>query len=174
MSLTMPLNFSENRQNAEAGKGDALRQDIEKLKKLLEVKEKELKTTLETASLKEEILRVREKLKSQSIEYEKIREKKEEKEEKESAGQDYGEISIKRKSLPTQHQSKIVASQLDNSNIHHQLAILINLAVTKSIYYAVKIARKIGNAYLLDRFHDAIVNELYEDLVKKKKIKPIK
>lgn len=155
----------------EAGREDALRQDIEKLKKLLEVKEKELKTTLETSSLKEEILRVREKIKSRNIEYEKIREKKE---EKESARQDREEISIKRKIIPTQQQVKSVARQIDDTNIRHQINILVNLAVTKSIYYAVKIARKIGNAYLLDRFHDAIVNELYEDLVKKKKIKPIK
>lgn len=166
----MPLNFSENRQNAEAGKEDVLRQDIEKLKKLLEVKEKALKTTLETASLKEEILRVREKIKSRGIEYEKVKEK----EEKENAGQDYGEISVNKKIFPSQQQAKIIPTQTDNSNIRHQLAVLVNLAVTKSVYYAVKVARKIGNAYLLDRLHDAVVNELYEDLVKKKKIKPIK
>jgi hypothetical protein len=170
----MPLNFSENRQNIEESRREALRQDIEKLKKILEVKEKELKTPLETTSLKEEILRVREKIKSRSIEYEKIREKKEEKEEKEISRQDYEEIFVKRKFPATQQQIKNITKQVDDTNIRHQITILVNLAVKKSVYYAVKVARKIGNAYLLDRFHDAIVNELYEDLVKKKKIKPIK
>jgi len=167
----MPLNFSENRQNAEVGKADAMRQDIEKLKKLLEVKEKALKTTLENASLKEEILNVREKIKSRGIEYEKIKEKKE---EKKTAGQNYGEIYVNRKIFPARPQAQTAQKQTNNSNIRRQLTVLVNLAVTKSVYYAVKVARKIGNAYLLDRFHDAVVNELYEELVKKKKIKPIK
>lgn len=170
----MPLNYSENRQNIEEKKEKSLREEVEKLKKLLDVKEKELKSTVKKASLKEEILLVREKLKSRRIEYEKIRETKEDKEQNETPDFVSDQLTTKRQFAPTSQQVKVIAKQTSDADIQHQLTILVNLTLTKSIYYAVKTAKKIGNAYLLDRFHDLIVNELYEDLVKKKKIKSTK
>lgn len=178
----MPLSLSENKENIGVReKTDAqTREEIARLRKLIEVKERELKTSLEKSSLRNEILLIREKIKSRGAEYEKIKEaKKETKEEKaekkeeegETPERNYEDLSMQRQAMPTKLQVKKITRQIKNADIAHQLTILTNLALTKSVYYAIKIAKKIGNAYLMDRFHDAIVNELFEDLVKTKKLR---
>lgn len=45
---------------------------------------------------------------------------------------------------------------------------LIIIALEKSIPQAVKEARKTGNAYLIDRLHDELVDKLYEEILKRK------
>lgn len=167
----MVLDFSEKHKKTEALDEDKLREDVERLKKLLETKEGELRATLEKGSLKDEILSVRDKLRFTRIEYEKVKEIREDKEAKASITRGIGELFTRRKAAPTKKQIDDAAQQANDPALNHQLSILINLALQKSIHYAVKIAKKIGNAYLLDRFHDALVNEFYDDLVKKKKIK---
>jgi len=174
----MPSNFSENNGNIDSQeKRDAgMQEEILRLRKLLEIKEKELKTSLETASLKNEILLVREKIKARGIEYEKAKESKETKKEtakesgKESPEQNFEDLSTIRKVAPTKLQIKKITRQMKDADIAHQLVVLIDLARFKGVYYAIKIAKKLGNAYLLDRLHDAIVNDLYEDLIKNKKL----
>lgn len=170
----MPINYPENRQNIEAKRGNDLETEIQKLKKILEVKEQEmrLRSGKEKPVIAGEISSVKEKLRTRGIEYEKIKEKIDE----EKGGKENGDetFSSKRQSAPTAQQVKALDDQLKSANIQHQLSLLTNLALTNGVYYAIKLARKIGNAYLLDRLHDMIVNELYEDLVKNKKIKPIK
>lgn len=174
----MSLKYSENKENAglqEKNKAE-MHEEITRLKKLLEIKEKELKTTLESASLKNEILLVREKLKARSVEYEKKKENKETKKEiaknskKEAPEQNFEDLSMTRKVAPTKLQIKKITRQMKDADIAHQLIVLVDLARFKGVYYAVKIAKKLGNAYLLDRLHDAIVNDLYEELIKDKKL----
>lgn len=170
----MPLNFPENRRNIEAKKSNDLGTEIEKLKKILEVKEQEMRlmSGKEKPVIAGEISNVKEKLKSRSVEYEKIKERIDgtEGEKPESSENFYS----KRQVAPTAQQLKALDDQLKGANVQHQLSLLANVALTNSVYYAIKIARRIGNAYLLDRLHDMIVNELYEELLKNKKIKPIK
>jgi len=174
----MPLNYSENKESASSQdkKGAEMQEEIARLKRLLEIKEKELKTSLESASLKKEILLVREKLKERSAEYEKGNEFKETKLEiaretaKESLRQNFEDLSMARKAAPTKLQIKKITRQMKDADIAHQLIVLIDLARFKGVYYAIKIAKKLGNAYLLDRLHDAIVNDLYEELIKNKKL----
>lgn len=170
----MPLNYSENQKNIEAKRENNLEIEIQKLKKILEVKEREMRiiSGKEKPVIAGEIFSAKEKLKSRSVEYEKIKEKIDEKKGEKAGGAE--NFSSKRQSAPTAQQIKTFNDQLKGANIQRQLSLLTNLALTNSIYYAIKLARKIGNAYLLDRLHDMIVNELYEDLVKNKKIKPIK
>lgn len=170
----MPLNYPENQRNIEAKRSDALETEIQKLKKILEVKEQEMRmmTGKEKPVIAGEISSVKEKLKVRSVEYEKIKEKIDgEKEKKANKDENF---SVKRQTAPTAQQLKAIDDQLKGANVQHQLSLLVNVALTDSVYYAIRLARKIGNAYLLDRLHDMIVNELYEDLVRKKKIKPIK
>lgn len=170
----MPSNYSENKENiGSREKSDAeMHEEIARLRKLLEIKEKELKTSLESASLKDEILFVREKLKARGVEYEKGKEYKETKKEtmKEAPEQNFEDLSMTRKAAPTKLQIKKITRQMKDADIARQLIVLVDLARFKGVYYAVKIARKIGNAYLLDRLHDALVNDLYEDLIKNKKL----
>lgn len=170
--------YSENKENAgssEKNKAE-MHEEIARLRKLLEIKEKELKTTLESASLKNEILLVREKLKARGVEYEKGKEDREIKKEiaqeskKEAPEQNFEDLSMTRKAAPTKLQIKKITRQMKDADIAHQLIVLVDLARFKGVYYAVKIAKKLGNAYLLDRLHDAIVNDLYEELIKDKKL----
>lgn len=174
----MSSNFSENKENldSQAKRDTEMHEEIARLKKLLEIKENELKTSLEKSSLKNEILLVREKLNARSIEYEKGIESKETKKEtakesgKEALEQKFEDLSMMRKAVPTKNQIKKITRQMKDADIAHQLVVLVNLVRIKGVYYAVRIAKKMGNAYLLDRLHDAIVNDLYEDLIKTKKL----
>ena len=44
-----------------------------------------------------------------------------------------------------------------------QVKILADLALEKGVHHAVAIAKKIDNAYVLDEFHDALIDELHEE-----------
>jgi hypothetical protein len=55
-----------------------------------------------------------------------------------------------------------------------QIKVLVYLAFKKGIHHSFNIARQLRDPYLLDEFHDTLVDELYDLLVKKKKIKPYK
>ncbi len=168
----MPLNYPENRENIEAKRNSNLETEIQKLKKILEVKEHEMRSISgkEKPVVAKEISSVKEKLKNQSVEYEKFKERTEEGGKEQAAENFY----TKRQTAPTAQQLKALNDQLKGANVQHQLSLLANVALAKSVYYAIKIARKIGNAYLLDRLHDMFVNDMYEELVKNKKVKPIK
>jgi hypothetical protein len=50
---------------------------------------------------------------------------------------------------------------------------LIDVAFTKSIDKAISDAKKTGNAALIDAFHDALVDELYNQLLEHRKLKKI-
>ncbi len=52
-----------------------------------------------------------------------------------------------------------------------QIKVLVYLAFKKGIHYAADIAKKLKDPYLLDEFHDTLVNELYLLLLKNRKIK---
>lgn len=178
----MPLNNSENKESLESReKRDALaHEEIARLKKLLEIKEKELKESLEKTSLKDEILTVREKLKARNIEHDALAaasvENKEAKIEtarekgKEAMERHFEDLSMARKTAPTKMQIKKITRQMKDADIARILVDLVNLARFEGVYYAIRIAKKYGNAYLLDRLHDAIINDLYEELVKSKKL----
>lgn len=47
----------------------------------------------------------------------------------------------------------------------------VTLAFSRDIPFAVKSALKSGNAYLIDAFHDTLVDRFYEELVKSGKLK---
>lgn len=175
----MPLNNSENI-DSQAKRDAYMQGEIARLRKLLDVKEKELTASLEKASLKNEILRVREKLKARTLERETaaIQEKKEAKIEtvkesdREMPEKNFEELSTTRKAVPTKAQIKKITRQMKDADIAQMLITLVNLAKYEGVYYAVKIAKQYGNPYLLDRLHDAIVNDLYDELIKTKKLHP--
>ena len=58
-----------------------------------------------------------------------------------------------------------------NPNLKDRVQELINIAFTKGIDEAVKLAS--GNSALLDAFHDVLVDELYEELVERQKIQKV-
>lgn len=179
----MPLSISKSRkENLGFEKNESeLRREIDQLKNLLETKEEELKSALEAPFLKEEILRIREKISNEQEEYEKIKEAREKEKEleqqKEKQQTEAAEEKplFRRQAARAQLKTKKTAGKvIKDPDISHQVAILVSLAFDKGIYQAVKRARDLNNSYLLDRFHDTLVNELYDQLVKHKKVKPIK
>lgn len=49
---------------------------------------------------------------------------------------------------------------------------LVDVAFSKGIYAAIRLARSFNDAYLLDALHDALTGRLYEELVKRGALKP--
>jgi len=178
----MPLSISKSRkENPGFEKNESeLRREIDQLKNLLETKEEELKSALEAPFLKEEILRIRERISKEQEEYEKIKEVREREKELEQQKEKQQPVIAEEKPLfhrqaaQAQLKTKKTAGKVKAPDISHQGASLVSLAFDKGIYQAVKRARDLNSPYLLDRFHDTLVNELYDQLVKHKKVKSIK
>lgn len=60
---------------------------------------------------------------------------------------------------------------LDKEN---QVKTLCDLALQKGLDYSIKVARSLNNAYVLDEFHDTLIDKLREQLIKKGKLKNAK
>lgn len=56
---------------------------------------------------------------------------------------------------------------------NQQLKNLVDLAFQKGIYYAADVARELDSAYLMDEFHDTLVDQLHKELVEKGKLEEI-
>lgn len=54
-----------------------------------------------------------------------------------------------------------------------QIKLLTDLAFEKGVIHATEVARGLDDAYILDEFHDTLVDELYDYLVKQGKLKQI-
>ena len=52
-----------------------------------------------------------------------------------------------------------------------QIKELCNLSFSEDLDFAVNVAKGLDNAYVLDEFHDALVDELYDKLVEKGELK---
>ncbi|PJE64894.1 MAG: hypothetical protein COU90_00030 [Candidatus Ryanbacteria bacterium CG10_big_fil_rev_8_21_14_0_10_43_42] len=58
-----------------------------------------------------------------------------------------------------------------DSDHKEQISALVEIALSKGVSAAVKVARELKNPHLLDDFHDALVDEYYDKLVKAREIK---
>lgn len=54
-----------------------------------------------------------------------------------------------------------------------QVKKLVDLAFQKGIAYAADVAKEMDSAYLIDEFHDTLVDELHKELVEKGKLEEI-
>jgi hypothetical protein len=54
-----------------------------------------------------------------------------------------------------------------------QIQLLTQMAIDKGVIEAINIARNLDNPYLLDEFHDALIDHFYNQLVEKGKLKQI-
>ena len=75
--------------------------------------------------------------------------------------------------LPTPAVIKEEAEKLRGVEKNQQLKSLIDLAFEKNVIYATEIARNLDNPYLLDEFHDTLIDKLYQELLDKGKIEEI-
>lgn len=77
--------------------------------------------------------------------------------------------------LPTAQQQAVVqrAQQLKDEPKERQIELLIQMVFEKGVIEAVEVAKKLDNPYLLDEFHDALVDQLYNKLVEQGKLKQV-
>ncbi len=55
-----------------------------------------------------------------------------------------------------------------------KLQILVSIAFERGLVEAIKEARKANEPYLLDAFHDTLVDRLYDELVRRRKLDELK
>lgn len=67
--------------------------------------------------------------------------------------------------LPSEDQKKETQKKLQH---------LVGVAFERGIMEAIREARKANDPYMLDAFHDAIVDKLYEELVRRHKLDELK
>lgn len=65
------------------------------------------------------------------------------------------------------------AKELMGEKKERQIELLTNLAFEKGVIHASEVAQKLDDPYILDEFHDALVDEFYNYLVEQGKLKQI-
>jgi hypothetical protein len=63
--------------------------------------------------------------------------------------------------------------ELKDLNEDRQMKILVDLAFQQGIDKAVQAAKATGQAYLIDKLHDTLVDELHQQLIEKGKLKEV-
>ena len=63
--------------------------------------------------------------------------------------------------------------ELKGERKERQIELLTDLAFDKGVVHATEVAKKLDDPYILDEFHDTLVDELYNYLIEQKKLKPI-
>lgn len=65
------------------------------------------------------------------------------------------------------------AKELKGEQKERQIQLLTELAFEKGVVHATEVAKKLDSPYILDEFHDTLVDELYNYLVEKGKLKQL-
>lgn len=65
------------------------------------------------------------------------------------------------------------AKQIKGQQKERQIKLLTDLAFEKGVIHATEVAKKLDDPYILDEFHDTLVDELYNYLVEQGKLKQI-
>lgn len=131
----------------------------------------------ESVSKKQEILELERKLaeKKQELSQEVIPEKI----KKQEAEIIKEKKVIKEEITPTASKSKLSSKIKDQINKlkeldrENQIKELCKLSFSEDLDFAVNVAKGLDSAYVLDEFHDALVDELYDKLVEKGELKKI-
>jgi len=75
---------------------------------------------------------------------------------------------------PVQQQAAQQQTQkLKDEPKERQIELLTQMAFDKGVVEAVEVAKNLDNSYLLDEFHDALVDKLYNKLVEQGKLKQV-
>jgi len=65
------------------------------------------------------------------------------------------------------------AKEIEKEPKERQIQLLVGLAFEKGIFQAIEVAKNLDSPYLLDEFHDTLVDELYNKLVEAGKLEKI-
>ena len=83
----------------------------------------------------------------------------------------YQKILSAHSSAPQPSDDQVVHTDAERVSLQQdadsQVQQLVDLAMTKGVVHAVKVARRMGDFYVLDKMHDDLVNQFYEALVQK-------
>lgn len=74
---------------------------------------------------------------------------------------------------PADQTTKEEIKNIKDLNKEKQVQALSRLAFSQGISYAISVARGLNNAYVLDALHDYLIDQLYEELIKKGKLKEL-
>ena len=75
--------------------------------------------------------------------------------------------------LPTQKVVVKKAKELKGEKKERQAQLLTDLAFEKGVSHATEVAKKLDDPFILDEFHDTLVDELYNYLVEQGKLKQV-
>ena len=161
ISRNMPDPYLESVEEGQEGTGESLEtprpESVEKIEKKLPVEE--------------EILDLEKKLTEKKKELEKVKklEGAVEKAEEKPAFQPAPHAPFAEEELTKEE--KLSLDQIKFLGKEEQLNVLIKTALEKGLQKSIKIARALNNAYVLDKFHDTLVDQLYKELLEKGKLK---
>ena len=65
------------------------------------------------------------------------------------------------------------AQELKSYEKNQQLKMLVDLAFTKGVSHAADVVRHLDSPYLMDEFHDTLIDKLYKELVERGKLEEI-
>lgn len=150
--------------------------DIERLKKRLEERERELR------DMRKEVEKIVEKPKPEVLPEKAVKIFEEERKKlKEALKPIPEEEIIKPGKAPPPPPPKVKKEEveIDLEKVMamkkpKQVKTLIHLALNKGLWHSVAVAQKLDDPYILDEFHDTLVDELYDLLVKKGRLKRLK
>lgn len=82
-------------------------------------------------------------------------------------------IATAQPAINQQQAAAQTAQKLKDQPKDRQIQLLTELAFEKGVVEAVEVAKNLDNPYLLDEFHDALIDEFYKKLVEQGKLKAI-
>lgn len=171
----MPINPKEG-ENREKILKEEKETEIERLKKRLEERERELQ------DLKKEVEKIIEKPKPEIFPEKAVKIFEEERRRIREELKPIPEAEVfKPKAPPPLPPAKVKKEEIEMDlkrvmamEKPKQIKTLISLAFEKGLWHSVVVALRLGDPYILDEFHDTLVDELYELLVKKGRLKRLK
>jgi len=131
----------------------------------------------ETPKIHEEIAELEKRLAEKKQELEEKKEVKAEKEIIKEIIKEKTEIpAVPKITVASKQIARAVIKKADELKLEQkdrQVKLLTDLAFEKGVVHATEVARILDSPYILDEFHDTLVDELYNYLVEQKKLKQI-
>lgn len=125
---------------------------------------------------KEHIERALKERRAEVLKQQEVREKELTKEKEKEILREVVSEHIRKARSPSAGQQKVVvkkAQQIKTQPKERQIQLLTELAFEKGISHAIEVAKRLDSPYLLDEFHDFLVDELYNKLIETGKLKAL-
>ncbi len=124
----------------------------------------------EKVPLEEEILELERRIEQKKHELEKVKRIEGAVEKISEKASAVAAPTISREEELTEEEKRTI-QDIKNLPRDKQLTTLIDIALWRGLSQSIKIARSLNNAYILDEFHDTLIDKLYKDLINKGRLK---